>query len=134
MTSNMTTFTWKTTGVAKGNYTIIAHATPIPGGGIHVYATPIPIETNNEGETDVEDNTMVDGIIKVTIPGDCDGDYNVDSTDLFTLAPAYGSGKGDPLCNLDADFDNDGDVDSMDLFTLAANYGKIGIVPDDVDR
>jgi nitrous oxidase accessory protein NosD len=42
------TFTWDTTGFAKGNYTISAYAWPVPG------------------ETDTTDNTYVDGTIQIT--------------------------------------------------------------------
>jgi thermitase len=40
-------FTWNTTGVPLGNYTIIAVAGPVPG------------------ETDMEDNTFADGIVEI---------------------------------------------------------------------
>ena len=71
--------------------------------------------------------TTADGQVTVTettLLGDVDGDGDVDSMDLFTLAAVYGTETGDPLYNSNCDFDNDGDVDSMDLFTLAANFGK----------
>jgi len=99
-------FIWNTTGVAKGTYTISANASEVTE------------------ETDTADNGYVDGIVKVKMLGDVDGDSDVDSMDLFTLAAVYGTKTGDPLYNPNCDFDGDGDIDSMDLFTLAANYGK----------
>lgn len=46
--SNTTlTFTWNTIGVSFGNYTISAFAEPVPG------------------ETDIEDNTFVDGVVEI---------------------------------------------------------------------
>jgi hypothetical protein len=57
------------------------------------------------------------------IPGDVDGDGDVDLTDLASLLAAYGTGTGDPDYNPNADFDDDGDVDLTDLATLLANYG-----------
>jgi len=60
---------------------------------------------------------------KLTIPGDVDGDNDVDSSDLFAVAAAFGTKQGDPLYNSACDFDHDNDVDSLDLFALAANYG-----------
>jgi len=58
------TFTWNTTGVAKGNYTITAEATQLPG------------------ETDLDDNTKTDGWVVVTIPGDVNGDRFVNVKDM----------------------------------------------------
>jgi len=46
--STTITFTWNTTGFAKGKYTISAYAWPVPG------------------ETDTEDNTLPDGYVFVT--------------------------------------------------------------------
>jgi len=44
------TLTWNTTGVAEGNYTISAHATPVPS------------------ETDIADNTYIDGVVMIIKP------------------------------------------------------------------
>ena len=72
-------FRWNTTGVVKGNYTI------------HAYAWPVL------GETDTEDNTIIDGIIKVGIPGDVDpvDDY-VGIDDIFNTALRFGAELGGP--------------------------------------
>jgi endonuclease/exonuclease/phosphatase family metal-dependent hydrolase len=55
------------------------------------------------------------------IPGDLDGDGDVDLTDLSALLANYGmpSGAGPG----DGDIDGDGDVDLLDLSALLANYG-----------
>jgi hypothetical protein len=100
------TFTWNTTGFAKGNYTIWAYATPV------------------SGETETADNTFTDGTVVVTIPGDIDGDFRVQLVDLVILAKAYGSKPDEPKWNPDADIDNSGVVGLADLVILAKNYGK----------
>jgi len=104
--STIMTFTWDTTGFAKGNHTLSAIATPVPG------------------ETDTLDNILIDGWVVVTTLGDVDGDFDCDADDVFTyLAAAYGSKIGDPNYDPNCDFDEDGDVDPDDVFTyLAPNY------------
>lgn len=100
------TFKWNTADYDKGNYTIRAYAGPI------------------EGETDTLDNSYVNGGVLVTIAGDIDGDFDVDYRDLFILARAYGSSRGDPEYVPNADLDCNGKIDYKDLFILARNYGK----------
>ena len=105
---NSTTFTieWNTTSWAKGNYTISASATPVLN------------------ETDTTDNMLVDGWIFVTIPGDVDGDKDVDIFDIVAIATAYGSAEGDPAYNPNYDIDGDGDVDVFDIVAAASHYGE----------
>jgi len=71
--STTLTFTWNTTGVAKGNYTITAKATQLPD------------------ETDTTDNTYIDGWIIVTILGDVNGDFEVDVFDKVIVGAAFGA-------------------------------------------
>jgi len=98
-------FTWDTTGVLYGNYTISVYATQVPN------------------ELDTQDNTHAESTVLLTMPGDIDGDYYVGSADFSVLAGAYGSSIGDPAYDARADFDNDGYVGSSDFSILAGNYG-----------
>jgi peptide/nickel transport system substrate-binding protein len=104
--SSIITFRWNTTGVVKGNYTIGAYAWPVPG------------------ETDTADNTFMDGMIYVGIPGDINGDGIVDIYDAIKLAGAYNSKLYDPTWNANADINSDANVDIYDAIILAGNYGK----------
>jgi len=103
--SAVITFTWNTTGIAKGNYTISAYADPF------------------SGETDVTDNTYVDGWVIVTISGDVDGNGHVDLDDLYYVLIAYSAEMGDPDYNSNVDIDGDGEIDLDDLYEVLWNYG-----------
>ena len=59
----------------------------------------------------------------ITIPGDMDGDGDVDIFDIVIIASAYGTSIGNPAYNPNADIDGDGDVDIFDVVIAAGNYG-----------
>jgi len=99
-------FTWNTSGFARGNYIINATASPVPG------------------ETDTTDNAVFGGIVKVTIPGDLNGDGKVGTKDLQILGinwlpPLNTIPPGDPR----ADINGDGKVGTKDLQILSVNWG-----------
>ena len=56
---------------------------------------------------------------ETTMPGDADGDGDVDTDDLLMLIGQYGACPA----GCSADFDGDGDVDTDDVLTLLSNYG-----------
>ena len=92
--------------LARGAYTPMARAVPLPG------------------ETSTGDNTLVGGPIQVRIPGDVDGDGDVDIIDAATLAYHYGTTCGSGSFYLvEADLDNDCDIDIIDAAALAFFYG-----------
>ncbi|MFQ5805793.1 MAG: hypothetical protein ACE5I3_05015, partial [Phycisphaerae bacterium] len=65
-----------------------------------------------------------DGIMDGCLcPGDLDGDFDVDLTDLAQLLAHYGMTSG--ATYEDGDLDGDGDVDLTDLADLLGNYGTI---------
>lgn len=102
--STTLTFTWNTTGVAYGNYTISATATIIPG------------------ETDKADNTYTDGTVLVTIAGDVNGDGIVNVLDLTALGKAFGSTLTSPNWNANADINDDLIISVLDLYIVGKNY------------
>jgi hypothetical protein len=105
-TASTLTFYWNTTGVAYGNYTIIAYAEPVPG------------------ETNIANNYMSCGTVYVGIPGDLNHDGIVDIFDAVKFAGAYNSRPGDKNWNPNADINGDGFIDIFDAVILAGHYGQ----------
>jgi hypothetical protein len=118
-TSTTLTFTWNTTGFAKGNYTISAYAWPVPG------------------ETNTADNMFSDGWVFVSIPGDINADRKVDLIDVYAVGRAFGSVRNSTdgwywhtprksCCrhNPNCDINDDGKIDLKDYYTVCKNYGK----------
>jgi hypothetical protein len=71
-----------------------------------------------------------DAVVVITPPADCpgdaDGDYDVDSTDLNIILAAFGT-TGEP--GMPGDLDLDGDCDSTDLNIVLANFGDVCLPP-----
>jgi parallel beta-helix repeat protein len=100
------TFTWNTTGLTMGDYVLNAYAWPV------------------SGETYTADNNVTGGTVRVTIPGDINGDFKVNLQDLILLANAYGSKPGDKNWNPSADITGDNIVGPSDLAILINHFGQ----------
>jgi hypothetical protein len=94
-------------------------------------STNLVINVNGNLSTTLLDSTInsitftyEDGYFSNKIPGDVDGDKDVDRDDFFAFLDAYGSVPGDPNWDPDCDFDWDGDVDRDDFFIFLDNYGR----------
>ena len=99
-------FTWDTSALQRyANYTLSAYATPVPG------------------EIDTTDNTYINGTVILVVPGDVDGDRDVDLYDAVALLKCYGAKLGSPAYHPNMDIDNDGDIDLYDAVMLLINYG-----------
>jgi virginiamycin B lyase len=105
-TSANITFLWNTAGFTKGNYTLSVVADSV------------------SGETYTEDNTLIGGWVTVTIPGDVDGDRDVDIFDIVLMAGGYGKPPWGEYMN--CDIDGDGDTDILDIVIAAGHYGESG--------
>jgi len=104
--STTATFTWNTSGFAKGNYTVSAYAWPVPG------------------ETDTADNTYTGGLVKVTVAGDINGDGIVNAGDLGLLGAAWFSYPNSPNWNPNADITGNEIVNAGDLGIIGVNWFK----------
>jgi outer membrane protein assembly factor BamB len=111
--STTLTFNWNTTGFAKGNYTISAYATLVPG------------------ETDTADNNYTDGIVRVVIPGDVDPvDGYVGIDDIFNVALRFGTEPGGPpnsngyYYSPTHDINGDDYIGIDDIFIAASHFGQ----------
>ncbi|MCW3980109.1 MAG: M14 family zinc carboxypeptidase [Candidatus Bathyarchaeota archaeon] len=104
--SAVCSFAWNTTGFSKGNYTVSAVVDAAPG------------------ETDIADNTFVGSTVTVAIPGDIDGDRDVDIFDIVRIAGVYGTSEPNPSYDPDSDIDGDGDIDIFDIVVAASHYGE----------
>lgn len=100
------TFVWNTTGVSKGYYTISGTA------------------DNVTGETDLADNTMAStSMVYVGIPGDVNGDHEVNMRDIAPICRFFGSVLGGPRYAATYDITNNGIIDMKDISIAARNYG-----------
>jgi len=93
------TFSWNTTGVPYGNYTIKAIADKVPG-------------------------EIMGGWVFVTIPGDINGDRTVDMTDLGWIAYSYGATPSHSKWNPNRDITGDDLIDMTDLGIACMHYGE----------
>jgi hypothetical protein len=99
-------YRWNTTGWTRGNYTLSAYAAPVPS------------------EVNVTDNTYTNGIIKVVIPGDINGDGTVDIYDAILLAGVFNAVPGSSKWNPNADLKADDVIDIYDAIILANHFGQ----------
>jgi hypothetical protein len=99
-------FNNSTVNMTKGEYNLSASAGPV------------------SGETNTSDNSLFDGSVIITIPGDLNGDGSVDIYDAIILSKAFNSTPSSSNWNPNADINGDGVVDIYDALIMAANFGK----------
>ncbi len=85
---------------------------------ISAQASFVPYETN------LANNVLTDGNVKVKIMGDVNGDGIVGILDLQAWDAAYGSSQGMSNWNPQADLDGNGTVDKTDGMLIIQNYGN----------
>jgi hypothetical protein len=98
-------FSWNTSDVAAGNvYSLKAEASAVPY------------------ESNLANNVLVGGSVKVKIIGDVNGDNRVNIDDWIAFDAAWGTHAGDPGWNAQADINDDGVVNNDDGVLIAQNY------------
>lgn len=98
---------WNTSGFANMTSYVISAQT-----------SSVPFETN------LANNALTDGTVKVKIMGDVNGDGTVSILDLEAWDAAYGSSEGMQNWNPQADLDGNGTVDKIDGTLIIDNYGN----------
>jgi parallel beta-helix repeat protein len=100
-------FTWNTSSFERGNYTISAQVTTVPG------------------ETDAEDNIYMCAVA-VGVVGDVDNNGIVNMLDVYNIALHFGAivGQADYVSNYD--IDDNGIINMLDLYVAAMHYGQTG--------
>lgn len=106
LSSSTVTFFWNSTGYSKGNYLTNASAFLILD------------------EMNISDNGFVDGWLFLTLPGDVDGDQNVDIFDIVSIAGGYGTIEGYPQYESNYDIDGDGDIDIFNIVSACSHYDE----------
>ena len=96
-------FQWDTTGLAKGNYTISAIASPVPD------------------EIDTANN-LCTAVVTIAMVGDIVPDGTIDIFDLVAVATWFGSTV--PPAPSNSDIIEDKLIDIYDLVTVAIHYGE----------
>jgi parallel beta-helix repeat protein len=104
------TIVWNTTGWAKGAYTIYAQADRVAG----------------ETDANASDNLLVYGIVKVTVPGDVDGDRDIDIYDIVRITSAYDAWRGQPRFDPNCDIDSNDHINIYDVVIATSLYGYKG--------
>jgi hypothetical protein len=103
---NTVTLVCSTAGLLKGYYNISVEVEPI------------------EGEMLLYDNKYWASFLSVTIPGDVDGDFNVDIFDVVRITSCYGKTSIDPIYYPNADIDGNGVVNIFDVVACTSHYGQ----------
>ncbi len=91
-------FSWNTTGLSPGNYTISATAGPVTD------------------EIDLLDNSLTDGVVRVRLLGDANDDGVIDLFDALLMVAAFNE------YDADCDFNGDGVINLVDALMLMSVF------------
>jgi hypothetical protein len=99
-------FTWDTTGFPRGSYALSAYAEPPPN------------------ETQTANNQFTGGPVLVAIPGNVNGDVQVNILDVVEITSIYATNSSSPIFNPNSDIDNDKRITILDVAICTTHYGE----------
>jgi len=105
--------TWSLSGLPPSTrlgtvqYTIFANTSPLPE------------------ETNLENNELTDGTLKIKWPGNTNGDGQVSIADVGPLVIAWKSKPGDAKWNDRCDYNRDGEIDTWDVSVIIFEWGAM---------
>lgn len=104
---------------------------PFPGSNPTIWnELRYPIGHPFEGQS-MDLSFVIEGVPRPLLPGDADGDYDVDANDLAALGLNWCPACPPPWKTwAQGDFDGDGDVDANDLAQIGLNWSPGGYVPE----
>ena len=106
------------------SFDVTTHVQALLDGGAQYVGLKVVGVSDNLFPSILDDDSALLTIEAVpAVPGDVDGDGDVDLSDLGALLAAYGYCDGHPRYNPAADFDGNGCIELADLAILLANYG-----------
>jgi hypothetical protein len=91
---------------APGTYTITANVSVV------------------QGETDIADNTFINGVIEIRIPGDADLSGLVELDDFYLWAGNFGKTPNECPPGVYSDFDDNGLVEMLDFYVWTRHWGE----------
>jgi hypothetical protein len=100
------------------NYTWVAEDQLMGDCAVWACADPVP------DEFDVSDNINAGCWVKITVPGDVDGDFNVDIIDVVKMTRIYKYEARHPDFDPNADINGDGVISILDVVICTSHYGQ----------
>jgi hypothetical protein len=114
--------------LSSGNSTTLTYTWPVPSWFGYGNCVLKAVTTTVPNETDTDDNTRLDGIIRISVPGDVSGltegvpDGLVNMRDIAYMIILFNTRPNSPNWNPNADVDNDGVCNMRDIAIAVLNF------------
>ena len=123
-TNHVTALTAGSSYISVFNVTSAKLMTLLPS---HVYqlkgeATAVP------GESNTTNNALVNGFLKIRLPGDTNDDGLVNMVDVFAVHSAFASMPGLPRWNPDCELNGDGKIDLKDVLIVHRYFRDFSVL------